>query len=276
MNPSQPPPPESPPSVLRGSPSGKGWIVGVAAVLVVVAALAGVWWRSRPVALPPAAVAPVEAPPAAAPAAPQAPAASSQELAQSDPQVRQLMGRVSPAPELAQWLASTQDLVRHFTSAVSALAEGESPRVALGFMAPAGSFQVVSREGHTFIAPESFARYDTAARVLTSIDTAAVADVYKALGPLINAAYQETSHPGQRFEQTLANAIQRMLDTPVPEGDLEVVAARGVNYAYVSPELERLGAAQKHLLRMGPTHARAVQAKLRELRDALALPPAAP
>ena len=80
--------------------------------------------------------------------------------------------------------------------------------------------------------------------------------------------------PGQRFDAVLSRAIQRMLDTPVPEGELEVVATPGVNYTYAAPELEQLGAAQKHLLRMGPTNARAIQAKLRELHKALGLPPA--
>lgn len=274
MNPSSPPPSAPPPSALRGSSSRSGWAVAVAAVVVIAAVLGGVWWRLRPVAVPP----PEAAPPGVAPseAAPAPPVASSQELAQSDTRVRQLVGLLSPAPELAPWLASTQDLVRRFASAVSVLAEGESPRAALSFMAPGAPFRVVSREGHTYVDPASYARYDGVARVLTTLDTNTSAVTYKALKPLIDAAYQEISRPGQRFDQTLANAIQRLVDTPVPEGDLEVVDTRGVNYTYVAPELERLGAAQKHLLRMGPAHARAVQAKLRELRDALGLPPATP
>lgn len=54
----------------------------------------------------------------------------------------------------------------------------------------------------------------------------------------------------------------------------EPVATPGVNYAYVAPELEQLSAVQKHLLRLRPTHAHAIQAKLRELHKALGLPPA--
>ncbi len=104
-------------------------------------------------------------------------------------------------------------------------------------MAPQGAFQVVERDGRTVIAPESFARYDTVARVFASLDTQGSARTYKAIKPLINDAYQEISRPGQRFDQTLANAIQKLLDTPVPEGDLEVVDTPGVNYTYAAPEL---------------------------------------
>jgi Protein of unknown function (DUF3014) len=225
---------------------------------------------------------------AAAPATPPQPAAAANQppeehdvtrvrpppsLAESDVRARELVGLLSPMPELRKWLAS-EDLVRRFTSAVANIAEGESPRASLSFMAPQGAFQVVERDGHTFIAPESFSRYDTVARVLTSLDTQASAQTYQALKPIIEQAYGEISRPGQRFDQTLAGAIQKMLDTPVPEGDLEVVDTPGVNYVYAAPELEQLSAAQKHLLRMGPANARAVQAKLRELQGALALPTA--
>ena len=124
----------------------------------------------------------------------------------------------------------------------------------------------------TVIAPESFARYDFVVRVFSSLDTQASARVYRTLKPLIDEAYKEISRPGQRFDQTLAGALQKLLDTPVPTGELEVVDTPGVNYAYAAPELEQLSAAQKHLLRMGPANARAIQTKLRELQGALALP----
>ncbi|HYO54943.1 DUF3014 domain-containing protein [Archangium sp.] len=219
---------------------------------------------SQPVAAAPTPPAQQETPPT--PTVPLPP------LGQSDARVRELVGPLSAIPELQKWLASTEDLVRRFATAVGNISEGESPRAALSFMAPPGPFQVVEREGRAFIAPESFARYDTVARVLTSLDTRVSARTYQTLKPLIDEAYREISRPGQRFDQTLANAIQRMLDTPVPESELEVVDTPGVNYAYVAPELERLSAAQKHLLRMGPANARAIQEKLRELRGALALP----
>jgi hypothetical protein len=228
----------------------------------------------------PAAPAPPAAPPVAAAPAPSTDEASEPRdpslpaLGQSDVRVRELVGPLSPESELQKWLASTEDLVRRFTSAIGNIAEGESPRAALAFMAPQGAFQVVERDGRTVIAPESFARYDTVTRVLTSLDTQASARTYKTLKPLINEAYKEIRRPGQRFDQTLANAIQKLLDTPVPEGDLEVVDTPGVLYTYAAPELEQLSAAQKHLLRMGPTNARALQTKLRELQGALALPTA--
>ncbi|WP_395855354.1 DUF3014 domain-containing protein [Cystobacter fuscus] len=272
------PPPSSfgpPPGAPRKPPSSRAPLIVVLLGVVVALAIVGYsWWKGRQ--------APVAAPePAPAPPVATAPDASIDDvppplppLAESDARVRELVGLLSPLPELHKWLSSTEDLVRRFSSAVSNIAEGQSPRSALSFMAPVGDFQVIRREHRLFIAPESFARYDGVTRVFTSLDTSTSAITYKALRPLIQGSYLEISRPGQRFDQTLSNAIQRMLDTPVPEGDVEVVdAPGGVNFNYASEQLEGLSAAQKHLVRMGPTNARAIQARLRELRDALALPP---
>lgn len=192
---------------------------------------------------------------------------------QSDPRTRELVGLLSNEPELRRWVA-TEGLIRRFTAAVSNIAEGESPRAVLPFLAPQGAFQIAQRDGKTIIAPESFARYDAVARVLTSLDTQATVNTYKALKPLFDQAFAEIGRTGQRFDETLARAIQRMLDTPVPQGDIEVVDTPGMNYAYAAPELEQLSAAQKHLLRLGPANARAIQTKLRELQGALGLPAA--
>lgn len=194
-------------------------------------------------------------------------------VAESDQRTRELVGLLSNEPDLKKWVA-TEGLARRFTAAVFNISEGESPRAVLSFMAPQGAFQTVERNGKHYIAPESFARYDSVGHVFSSFDTQTTVNTYKALRPIFEQAFAEIARPGQRFDETLARAIQRMLDTPVPEGDIEVVATQGVNYAYAAPELEQLSAAQKHLLRLGPANARAVQAKLRELQTALGLPAA--
>ncbi len=270
-DPLPPPPPSAPPPSSLKRPSRAPLVVVGVGLLVALGIVGVSWWKGRQA--PPPAVS--EAPAAPTPEAPPD-GAVTPPTAESDTRVRELVGLLSPLPELQKWLASTEDLARRFSSAVASIAEGQSPRASLSFMAPAGRFQVTQREGRLYMAPEGPLRYDTVARVIASLDTATSVITYQALRPLIQGAYQEISRPGQRFEQTLSDAIQHLLDTPVPEGDVEVVDLPGVNYAYASPELERLSAAQKHLVRMGPGNARLVQTKLRELHGALGLPPAAP
>ena len=109
------------------------------------------------------------------------------------------------------------------------------------------------------------------ARALTSVDTSSVSRVYQELKPLLDSAYGELAEPGRNFEQALTEAIQRLVDVPVPPRDI-AVTPKGALYLFADPELEARPAAEKHLLRMGPENMRKVQVKLAELAGALGLP----
>ncbi|MFP2927672.1 DUF3014 domain-containing protein [Pyxidicoccus sp. 3LG] len=255
------PPPQSPP------PGGsRGKTLAIVVGLGLLALIASYFGIRRQEARPPEVVtAPeVDAGPAVAPA----PTAS---LPESDGRVRDLMGRLSSEPEFAKWLQE-KDLVRRFTAAVNNIAEGASPRMVLGFLAPAGGFEVSQVDkATTVIDPRSYGRYDTVARVFGSLDAQAAGSVYRELKPLIDQAHGEIAPPGQPFDRTFSQAIQHLLTVPVQEGPVEV-KQQGALYAYAAPELEGLSRAQKHLLRMGPENMRTIQAKLRELQSALGLP----
>ncbi|AKQ66252.1 hypothetical protein A176_003164 [Myxococcus hansupus] len=194
-------------------------------------------------------------------------------LTEQDAEIRSHASQLSPDPELARWM-NEKDLVRRFTAAVTSIAEGASPRTMLGFLAPTGAFSVTEVDGTTVIDPASYARYDTVARVIGSIDTQSAASVYRELKPLIDQANAEIAPPGQTFNSSLSAAIQHLLKVPVQEGPVEVIP-EGALHAYAAPELEDLSPAQKHLLRMGPKNMRLIQAKLRDLKSSLGLPPVA-
>jgi hypothetical protein len=192
------------------------------------------------------------------------------QLSGTDPRVRDLLGGLSSDAEFLRWL-SAEDLARRFTAATNLVAEGQSPRLPLSFMAPNGGFRAAKRSGRTVMAPESHARYDGVARAVASVDAKAAQRVYQELKPLLDAAHAEIAPTGQRLEQSLAQAIGRLTRVEVPRGPVELTP-RGALYAYADPNLEALGAAEKHLLRMGPENMRKVQAKLSELSVALGLP----
>lgn len=230
------------------------------------------FWQSRQAVQPPpppAPAAPVEA--ARLPEPPPLPP-----VAQADGMVREKLGGASANGLWEKWLQN-DDLARRFASAVNAVADGESPRLVLGFLAPEGAFKVVGdkKSGKSFIDPASFQRYDAVADAFASIDTAFAARAYGTLSPVFEAAYREIGRPSTTLEQRLASAMGRLLATPVPEGRVEVVAPKVV-WLYADPKLEGLCAASKHLLRMGPRNERLVQAKLAELQAALKLPKPAP
>ena len=169
-------------------------------------------------------------------------------------------------PRLADWLVP-EDLIRRFVAAVVDIANDESPRPHVGHLEPAGAFRVIESEGSLRIAPDSYARYDPVAAVLESLDEGRAVELYRRLEPLFDEAYQDLGYPGGDFEVALARAIDRVLDTPIPAGDVRV-KRRVETYRFADPDLEALGPVDKHLIRMGPANARKVKAKLRLLRPA--------
>jgi hypothetical protein len=211
---------------------------------------------------------------ATARAAPAEPSEDLPELEASDELVQRLAAELSSRPRLAEWLATDQ-LVRRFVGAVVRVAAGNTPLEPLDFVELEGRFRVREQDRDTAIAvvdPATFARYAPAVATFVSLDTEGSAELYRRLHPLFVDAYRELGFREPPFDETMALAVQNLLDVPVPEGPLEVVPAGGTAWAYRDARLEELLPAQKLLLRMGPENARRVQAKLRELAHILDLP----
>jgi hypothetical protein len=191
-------------------------------------------------------------------------------LATSDAAVRELVDGVSSHPQLTKWLVS-EDLVRRFVASVDSIAEGRSPRQQLEFMQPTTPFRMLDRRGTLYMNPSSYHRYDLAAEVFESLDTAGTVALYREMRPLIAEAYREISPTGSDFDNRLLQAIDHLLAVEVPEGDVELEERTVTTFAFADERLESLSDAQRHLLRMGPKNVRKVQSKLREIRDALLL-----
>lgn len=260
-----------------GGPGGRspwGWVV---ALLVVLAAGAGIAWyllrgeeepepriageEAAPVEPAPEIVDPAEEEPLELPP-----------LDASDEVVRRLVAGLSSQPVLASWLA-TEDLVERFVVAVDNVAVGVVPRKEVEPLAPEGGFRATAAEGGgARVDPASWERYDPAAAVVASLDPPGTATLYRRLRPLVDeAARERLGYGAERFDQTLRRAILHLLETPVPDGP-PALERETLSYRYADPRLEELSAAQKQLLRMGPENQRRVQAKLRALARELGVP----
>jgi hypothetical protein len=252
------------------APFGGGdWLMVALAVVVVVGGAAW-WWthREAPPAVAPALVAP--APPAAAPAAAPVPAP-----AMGGDRQRELLEGISVNASWRKWLAEGEVLER-WAVVTDNLAEGVSPRKRLAFLAPKERFSATRRGGRLVIAPAAYARYDLFADVIGSIDVAAAVRAYRELHGPLEAAYRALGYPEGSLDKVTAAALKRLSRAPVRDGDVEVEASGSgpdALYIFAAPELERLGAVDKHLLRMGPRNARIIQAKARQLERALGTPP---
>jgi hypothetical protein len=189
----------------------------------------------------------------------------------SDPPVRELLNDCSSHPDFSRWLGN-KNIIRRCTAIVDNIAEGNSPAVHLRFLDTflSKKFEVIRRKGKIIIDPESYRRYDAITSVLFSIRSETLAAHYQQLRPLLEEAYRELGKPGQTFQETLEQALDVLLKTPIPKGEV-FLEEKVTTYAFADPRLEGLNDAQKHLLRMGPRNIRILQEKLREIKEKLDL-----
>ncbi len=186
----------------------------------------------------------------------------------SDDHARRIAANLSAHPEFARWLAQSS-LVRTITAVVSNIADGETPRPHLAFLAPKQRFRAAGARGRRVVAdPAGFAGYDAFGDAIAAIDARAAAAAFRSIEPLFDAAYRDLGHP-EGFRGALDRAISALLAVPVLPSNAELVP-HAIGFRWAEPRLEGLTAAQKQFLRIGPRNEQLVQAKLRELQAALA------
>jgi DUF3014 family protein len=259
---------EQPGDIKRRS-SWRLWTLGAVAVLVLALVLGSTYLRAPSHQPAPAAGAPVGRPETARGPEPgeQIPLPP---LDETDALVRQLIGRLSSHPTVAAWLA-TDGLILNFAVVTQRISNGQSPVQELRAIGPLPAFRARTSRGNLFIDPSSYRRYDRYAEAVSALDSRGTARVYATLKPRILDAYRRLGQPAGDFDPVLERAIVELLRVPVVQGEVEL-APSGIVYAFVEPRLEGMSAAQKHFLRMGPQNVQAVQGKLREIADYLAIP----
>ena len=254
----------------RNTASVGRWIA-IAVVLVAAAAFAAWMFMNRSTATLETAESAAQPSAAAAnrPLGAETPAVDLPPLAETDALVRTIVTAISSHQLVVKWLA-TDDLIRQFAVAVDNIASGATPARRLAVLKPAGTFRVADARGNLHIDPGSYDRYRPLAAAFDSLDAMRVAQVYSMLKPRIEDAYAELGRGGS-FDEPLEKAIVALLQVPGVEA-AEPVAPRGVVYGFEDPALERLTAAQKQLLRMGPENVSLVQTKLRQIASELGIP----
>jgi hypothetical protein len=263
--------PQEPPRTNLKASSPLRWIVPLGLVLAVGAFL--VWrWLGRTEA-PTALEQPAASQPAPEPAAAPSTAAAAPEPPASAAEAQALLERASANPLFRKGVA-LPELVRRWAVVTENVAQGDSPRRELAFLAPRGGFKVVARGGGFVAAPESWARYDEFAAAVGSIDARAAASAYRRLHGVLDGAFQALGYKPGQLDAATARALRRLADAPLAAADTRLVQAEGV-YVYADQKLEQLPEVEKHLMRMGPRNEGIVQAKAKELLAELGLPPAA-
>ncbi len=266
----------------------------VAVVSLVAALLAGVvvWeaLRSEPAPAPPVPDA-TPVPTAAQTPAPAVPPESESETARSAPAAC-VAPIPDPLPPLAEsdaavavelagcvgglaptWIAQ-EDLLRRAAVALSEAVAGRIPRRQLAFMAVAGAFGTVERNGVTYIDPASYRRYARFVDTVTCVPPAHAATVVTRFEPLLQEALAGLGDAQPDIPARVEALLDKILTTPMPAGFVPL-ARPNVLYEYADPSLEALSEFQKQLLRMGPANLARLQDYARELRAELRRPPPA-
>lgn len=256
-------------------------IVGVAALVFVLAAAGVYYLKGRNPPLPAA----PSAPASVAPAAPDsgvthplphaagnaASAAPLPELADSDAPLREALTQLSSADAVKDFLAP-QDLIRKIVVTVDNLPRQKVAVEKRPVNPTAGLFVANGDELHATLDQRNFDRYKPMVAVISQLDAKQLGALYIHYYPLFQQSYQNLGYPNGYFNDRLVEVIDNLLATPEPKGPIELVRPN-VMYIYADPALESRSAGQKLLMRMGPENAKAVKAKLTELRAVITAGP---
>lgn len=249
-----------------------GPLIGVVVVAIVAGLASYIYFGGQETVEEPEPV--VEAPPRPVAPAPPPVEALVEEIAlpsldESDSLVRDLVAALTSHPAFAAWLIPDQ-LVRTFVLVVENVADGNNPAERLTPLRPTQRFRVRGEAPQLGIDPASYARYNTHAEIVASINPVGAAELYRRLYPLITEAYAELGHPDGGFDNTLQRALRILLETPVLERDVTLVP-RATFFEFADDELESLHPVQKQFLGMGPRNVRAVQASLLDIARELGI-----
>jgi len=188
-------------------------------------------------------------------------------LAESDAAVATSLAGLFPGDQFAR-LFVDEDLVRRITVTVDNLPR-EKVAMRLRPVEPMpDAFVAVGPEAGPMLDESNYARYRPYVDVVEAIDAGQAAVVYRRLYPLFQEAYEELGNPSSYFNDRLIDVIDHLLAAPEVRGPIPL-ARPNVLYEFANPELERLSAGQKFLVRIGPDNAARMKAKLREFRAEL-------
>jgi Protein of unknown function (DUF3014) len=256
-------------------------IVGVAALIFLLAAGGVYYLRSRNAAVPNVAEVPAPATPAAEEPAIAHPlpegsgnagaSAPLPDMANSDPPLRDALAQLTGADAVKDYLAP-EDLIRRIVVTIDNIPRQKIAVDKRPIQPIPGSFAADGDELHATLDQRNFERYKPLVAVISKLDMQQLGAVYIRFYPLFQQSYQNLGYPTGYFNDRLVEVIDAMLATPEPTGPIQLERPN-VMYTFADPALEARPAGQKLLIRMGPQNARVIKAKLTELRAVITAGP---
>ncbi len=248
----------------------------VAAVVIILAGLAGYFYWSQsapepavqvqapPAPLPPPPVirrvieAPAELPPMQLPA-----------LNDSDKFMFDALAGLVGNESLMK-LFRVDRLIRNIVVTVDNLPGRRLPMRMLPVNPPSGSFITAGMDENFEISTKNAARYTPYVKLMDAVDSQQVVGIYVLLYPLFQQAYEELGYPGKYFNDRLIVVLDNLLAAPEIQEPVKLVQPK-VFFEYADPDLEGRSIGQRILMRIGSKNEAVVKGKLREIKQGLLL-----
>jgi hypothetical protein len=193
-------------------------------------------------------------------------------LHESDEPVRKaLAGFIDP--QKLQSSIVFKNVIRRFVVTVDNLTNKKLPQNYRFVAAVPGKFAVKpgAAPNHYTLSARNYARYDGLVNLAESVNLKQLVILYTRYYPLFQQAYEELGYPGRYFNDRLVEVIGHLLAAPEPAGPVRLVQPK-VFYEFADPDMEKLSAGQKIMIRIGPDNERRVKAVLRKLLGLLVKP----
>ena len=166
-------------------------------------------------------------------------------------------------------------LITRIVATVDNLPRRSTPRRLMPLHPVPGPFIIAGAGDNLTLDPTNYRRYIPYVRVLEAAPTNTAVSLYVQTYPLFQRAYDELGYGSGYFNDRLVEAIDDLLAAPEIDAPIGLMQPK-VFYEFTDPDLETRSAGQKMLIRLGTENARRLKAKLAEIRQALAQPPAGP
>lgn len=171
------------------------------------------------------------------------------------------------ADGLAEFI-NMQDYVRRLVITVDNLPRELVPSQMSMVQRIPGLIDVEKQGDVVTLSARNYARYDAFVAFAESLDPRLLVSLYLRFYPLLDQTYKQIGHPTGRFHDRMIVAIDDMLAAPTPTGPIELIQPK-VLYRFIDPELQKLSAGQKIMIRVGPENAAQLMTVLRRLRKEL-------
>ena len=193
-------------------------------------------------------------------------------LHESDDPVREALAGFTD-PEKLRSSIIFKNVIRRFVVTVDNLTRQKLPQNYRFVAAVPGQFAVEkgATEDHYTLSARNYARYNGLVALAESVDLKQLVILYTRYYPLFQQAYEELGYPDRYFNDRLVEVIGHLLAAPEPGGPVQLVQPK-VFYEFADPDLEKLSAGQKIMIRIGPDNEHRVKAMLRKLLGMLVKP----